>query len=139
MTADRATTPALATIWEAPDVLPLPLAAVVVSEAGGAVAMAPTPPVWAVVVPVSTGALLPRAFAAARKLEKVWLPVVGGLIAPTIPDPQCVNCLQWNQMGSVLVTLMVNVDAVTRPESKPTVLELLALPAKYVHGLANVD
>lgn len=36
--------------------------------------------------------------------------------------------------------MIVKVEAVTRPESKPaTELELLVFAAKYVHGLANED
>lgn len=41
---------------------------------------------------------LPIALAAAWKLSKVF-PVAGALILPTIPRPQCVTCLQWNQMA----------------------------------------
>lgn len=38
--------------------------------------------------------------AAAMKASKV-LPVAGALILPTIPKPQCVTCLQWNQIAVV--------------------------------------
>jgi hypothetical protein len=141
--ADSSTKPALATTFVALEAEPEPEPEdppeeVPISLDGAAVATPFTPPVtapWS----VSTGALLPRAMAAAWKLEKVF-PVAGALILPTIPRPQCETCLQWNQMGFVSVILIVNVEEVTRPESNPAgELELLALAAKYVHGAANED
>lgn len=43
-------------------------------------------------------------------------------------------------MGCVSVTLIVNVEEETSPESNPaTELELLAFAARYVHGAANDD
>lgn len=57
-----------------------------ISLDGAAVATACNPPVtapWS----VSTGALLPRATAAALKLSKVF-PVAGALMLPTIPEAQ---------------------------------------------------
>jgi len=71
---------------------PEPEPAVVVAVlAGEAVAIAPTPP-EAKLPPVTVGSpLLPIFNAADMKLVKVLLPEVGGLIAPTIPSPQCVS------------------------------------------------
>jgi len=134
--ADRSARPALPTTWEAPEE-PEPEEPPT-SLDGLAVATAFKPPVtapWS----VSVVSEEPIAFAADRKLSNVF-PEDGALILPTIPRPQCVTCLQWNQTGSVLVTLIVNVEEVTRPESKPaTELELLELAAKYVHGAPKED
>jgi len=69
------------------------------TEAAAAVAIAPTPE--RLPTPLSCGKVVPRASAAAWKLANVF-PDVGGLIAPTIPEPQWlwgVNCLQKNQIG----------------------------------------
>jgi len=108
-----------------------PLEAVVVSLAGRAVAIPSIPPVAPTVLEASLGALPPRAMAADRKAAYVLVPLLGALMLPTMPVPQCVSCLQWNQMGLVSVTLIVKVEAVTRPESKPTgALELLGSAAK---------
>jgi len=134
--ADSSAKPALATTLVALDLV-VPEEEPV-SLVGPAVATAPTPPVTGP-LSVSVGAELPRALAADWNTSKVF-PVAGALILPTIPvTEQCVGALQWNQMGFVSVTLIVNVAGlVTRPESNPAaVLELLA--AKYVHGLANED
>jgi len=54
---------------------------------GVAVATASTPPVTAP-VEVPFGAFEPRAFTVAKYFAKVLFPVVGTLIAPTIPRPQ---------------------------------------------------
>jgi len=138
--AEKSVRPALAATFVASEEPP-PEGAEPVSLAGRAVATPCRPPVTPAVVAASSGALLPRAVAAERNAWYVLLPVVGALIAPTMPEvPQCVSCLQWNQMGWVSVTLIVKVEANTRPESKPaTELELLASAAKYVHGAANDD
>lgn len=135
--ADRSARPALPTTWEAPEE-PEPPEEPPTSLDGLAVATAFNPPVTA---PWSDSVVseLPIALAADWNASNVF-PEDGALILPTIPRPQCVTCLQWNQMGSVLVMLIVNAEAVTRPESKPaTELELLELAAKYVHGAANED
>jgi len=58
---------------------------------------------------------------------------------PTMPRPQCETCLQWNQMGEVSVTLIVKLDEVTSPESKPAGVLALVLAVKYVHGSAKDD
>jgi len=84
--ARSATTP-LATRWPADDLDEVGVAEPVMTVlAGEAVATAPTPPV---IGPLSgTGASFePMAFAAAKYAAKVF-PVVGTLIAPTIPLPQ---------------------------------------------------
>jgi len=62
------------------------------------VATAPTPPVTG---PLSGSVFSfePMAFAAAKKAAAVF-PEDGALIEPTIPRPQCVGNLQWNQIGS---------------------------------------
>lgn len=103
---------------------------------GPAVAMPFTPPVTAP-LSCSVTSLLPIFMAAAWKLSKV-LPVFGALIEPTIPMPQWVICLQWNQIGWVLsVMFMVNCVPAVRPESKPPGDEPLA--ARKVQGSANED
>jgi len=59
---------------------------------------APTPLVIGPLSVVKAGAFEPRAFAAAMYASKVF-PLLGGLIAPTIPRPQWPVVLQKNQMG----------------------------------------
>jgi len=144
-TAESTAAPALAITLTESDLvvdplLPLPEVEpepdVPTSLVGRAVATPWTPPVTP--APVSVGALEPKAMAAAMKLSKV-LPVAGALMLPTIPRPQCETCLQWNQMGWVSVTLIVKLDEVTNPESKPAGVLALVLAAKYVHGLAKDD
>jgi len=103
--------------------------------AGGAVAMALTPPVTGP-LSVSVCSLLPICLAAAVNASSVLLPVVGALIAPTIPIPQCRICLQWNQIGCESSSIVIeNCLFVWRPESKPVPLPLV----KCVHGLWNED
>jgi len=67
-------------------------------EVGVDVATAFTPPVTGP-LSVMTGSLEPMAFAAAKKASAVF-PVVGALIEPTIPRPQCDGSLQKNQIGA---------------------------------------
>jgi len=74
-----------ATRFVAPEVLELELLAVGMGPAL-AVAVAPRP--TSPPVAESRGKLAPSALAAATKAEKVLLPVVGALMAPTIPEPQ---------------------------------------------------
>jgi len=76
--------------------------------AGVAVATALNPPVTALPL-FCAGALEPSAFAALWNAAKVFDPLAGALMLPTMPcTPQCVSCLQWNQIGSwSLVILMV--------------------------------
>jgi len=106
---------------------------------GRAVATPWTPPTAP--GPVCDGALEPSAIAAAWNAANVLLPVVGALILPTIPRPQWDTCVQWNQMGCVSVTLIVKIEDVTKPESKPAgdggFVVLSA--ARYVQGAANDD
>lgn len=134
--ADNRTRLALPTILVALDFVPPELPDAPVSLAGGAVAIPCTPPVTA---PVSVSEGPEKARAAVRKASYV-LPVAGALILPTMPEAQCVGVLQWNQMGLVSVTLIVNVAPVdTRPESKPPGVLAEALATKYVHGCAKDD
>ena len=96
------------------------------------------------------------AFAAAWKAWKVNWPDEGALIEPTMPRPQWVTCLQWNQMAIVAfrekrgnnypgnivrwlssVMLIVNWTPPTSPESKPA--GELFVDARAVHGLSKED
>jgi len=95
---------------------------------GVPVATAPTP---AVTGPLSEVACSFELFAEATNASNVF-PLVGALIAPTIPRRQWPVVLQKNQMGSLsLVIRIVNCFSFCRPESKPVPL----VPFKYTQGL----
>jgi hypothetical protein len=81
---------------------------------------------------------VPIATAAALKASKVF-PDAGALILPTMPDPQCVACLQKYQMGFVSVMLIEKVDEDNKLESKPAEALVEAFAARYVHGFAKDD
>jgi len=99
---------------------------------GPRLATALNPPVTAP-LSVSVASEEPIFTAAAWKAEKVLVPLVGALMLPTMPMPQCSTCLQWNQIGLVSsVIIMVNCFELVSPESNPAVL--FADAARYVHG-----
>jgi len=135
--ANKAMKP-LATTWVDDDFDPVVVAAevdgVVETGTGVFVATALTPPVFG---PLSERivSLWPMAFALAKYASNVF-PVVGALIEPTIPVPQCFAILQNHQMGCwSFVILMENSFPVCRPESNPVAFE--PLTAKGVQGFAN--
>jgi len=135
--ASRAMKP-LATVWVdeffAEDVADAEVDGVVETGTGVFVATASKPPVLGPESEIRVS-LAPMAFAWVKNASNVF-PVVGALIEPTNPEPQCLAILQKNQMGCwSFVTVMVNCFPVCKPESNPA--EFVPFAGKGVQGSPN--
>jgi len=135
-TAAKRVNPMLVVTLMAPD--GLEPAEAEISETGGPTAVACTPERTAVPSSDTVASEPPIAIAAAWNASKVFT-VVGALILPTMPIPQCRGCLQKYQMGFVSVILMVKVDEDTKLESNPAEVLAEAFAARYVHGSLKLD
>lgn len=135
-TAAKRVNPMLAATWIAPEEAGVD--APEASETGAPMGVASTPESTGVPSSGVTTSLAPIARAADMYAAKV-LPVVGALILPTIPNPQCETCLQKYQMGFVSVMLRVKVDEANKVESNPAEAFVEAFAARYVHGFAKFD